>query len=311
MSEKKYELFDAFARIENLLRAYNLRNWRTRGPIADPYRGQGRVLALLALQETISQSDLAFLLGMRSQSLGELLVKLEKNGFITRSTSDADKRVTLITLTEEGKNAAAEVTRDLDKYALFDFLSPEEQETLYGLLERVAEAIEAELGDSGYGRQADKDEAAGEYYKNRIKQRQELLGKMRTQHGEYFKKIAESEPVAGAMDFVRDIRRDFNRELAKGKRYWAEVRFGNKSLCEDCEEKDCEDCEAVPEKEHREGHHHHNHEHGKDEKKDECCADEKTAAPPEPAAAEPAAPAEAMEPTPPAAPPIEPPPEIE
>jgi DNA-binding MarR family transcriptional regulator len=228
MNDRRYELYELLARLESMRRAYHFRKWKARGPIADPYRGQGRVLALLTLQDEISQSDLAYLLGMRSQSLGELLVKLEKSGYVTRKTSDSDKRVTLVGLTEEGKKAAADVTKYIDKYALFDSLDPEEQETLYQLLSRVAEAIERELGEGGYShQQSEGEDPGGEYHNARHRQRQELLEKMRAQHGEYFRRIVESEPVIGARDLVRDLKRDIDREFARGRKYWAEVRFGS------------------------------------------------------------------------------------
>lgn len=45
--------------------------------------------------------------GKRSQSLGELLAKLERSGYITRSPSEADRRVIGIHLTDAGKKASS------------------------------------------------------------------------------------------------------------------------------------------------------------------------------------------------------------
>ena len=42
---------------------------------------------------------------MRPQSLGELLSKLEKNGYILRTPSETDRRVMNIKLTDEGIKA--------------------------------------------------------------------------------------------------------------------------------------------------------------------------------------------------------------
>ena len=56
----------------------------------------------LQLSSPIPTRDLAFLLGMRQQSLNELIVKLEADGYITRAPSLSDKRVMEVHLTDEG-----------------------------------------------------------------------------------------------------------------------------------------------------------------------------------------------------------------
>ena len=59
---------------------------------------------MLKLKPEISQKELSDLLDMRPQSLGELLGKLERNGYITRTPSERDQRVLIIRLTDAGKN---------------------------------------------------------------------------------------------------------------------------------------------------------------------------------------------------------------
>ena len=46
---------------------------------------------------------MAYLLGIKQQSLNELLKKLEKSGYVKRKPSKEDKRVMIVCLTEEGK----------------------------------------------------------------------------------------------------------------------------------------------------------------------------------------------------------------
>ncbi len=58
--------------------------------IADPARGQGRILAMLKIQPKIKTRELAYLLGIRQQSLNELLNKLEKSGHVERFSPDYD-----------------------------------------------------------------------------------------------------------------------------------------------------------------------------------------------------------------------------
>ena len=65
-----------------------------------------RAMAMLKIKPEISQKDLTYLLGMSKQSIAELLLKLEKNEFITRHPSENDKRVMIMRLTEKGEKAA-------------------------------------------------------------------------------------------------------------------------------------------------------------------------------------------------------------
>lgn len=142
--ETNTDLTEQFTRIEWLLHRYHQRNHTHHGPMGDPRKGQGRVLAVLKMKPEISQKDLLFLLDMRPQSLGELLAKLEKNGYITRTQSKTDRRIMNIKLTKEGA-AATEQEFSFDK--LFDCLSEAEQHNLSSYLNRIIETIEVELGD--------------------------------------------------------------------------------------------------------------------------------------------------------------------
>lgn len=135
-------LFEKFGRIEWLFHRYHQHNHRRRGPMGDPHRGQGRVLAMLSLKPQISQKELSYLLDIRPQSLGELLGKLEKGGYLTRSPSETDRRVMEIELTEKGRQAAQRPESPDD---LFQFFSEEEKETLGGYLTRLIEALEEQL----------------------------------------------------------------------------------------------------------------------------------------------------------------------
>ena len=148
MSEQTRTLMAKLTRINALLLRYQHQSRRGHGRMGDPNRGQGRVLTLLKLQPEISQRELAYLLDMRAQSLGELLAKLERSGFITRTPSETDKRVMEIRLTEEGKQAAEQVSADQrDGAKLLDVLSEEEQATLESLLDRLLAQLSEELDD--------------------------------------------------------------------------------------------------------------------------------------------------------------------
>lgn len=144
VNSKPMRLFRKFAKVGWLLARYGQQKRRDFGPMGDPHRGQGRILALLKLQPGISQRDLAYLLGMRPQSVGELLAKLEKAGLVERTQSETDKRVVNVKLTEAGAKAAE---KRVDANEPFAALSEEEQAILAGYLDRIAASLKEQLGD--------------------------------------------------------------------------------------------------------------------------------------------------------------------
>lgn len=150
MSGDQCDLYEQLVRLEWLLRRYRLQNYREYGPMADPHRGQGRVLALLKLKPEISQKELCNILDIRSQSLGELLAKLERSGYITRTPSEADRRVIEIHLTDAGKKASSLEEQRPDNNEMFGCLKEEERDTLYGYLTRVIDDLAKKLGDDGF-----------------------------------------------------------------------------------------------------------------------------------------------------------------
>ena len=61
------------------------------GPMERPHRERERVLSLLDETEGVSQQKLSLILGIRPQSLSELLGKLEKDGLLLREKNPADR----------------------------------------------------------------------------------------------------------------------------------------------------------------------------------------------------------------------------
>lgn len=116
-------------------------------PLANPLRGQGQVIALLKQGDGLTTKEMAQLLGIRTASLNELLVKLEAKGLITRSRSDADGRLTVVTLTDAGRAVkqapfVAEMQAFLGEMGSFyDTLTGEEKQSLAGMLHEIDEAM--------------------------------------------------------------------------------------------------------------------------------------------------------------------------
>ena len=108
-------------------------------------RGQARVLTMVSMKEGINQKDLAFLLGIRPQTLGEMLQKLEERGLVVRRKSQADGRAIEVSLTDEGRERAAEIAqrRAVAAADMFAVLSEEEKEQLAAILDKLGAELDA------------------------------------------------------------------------------------------------------------------------------------------------------------------------
>ena len=100
------------------------------------------ILRILRVSAGISQQDLSARLQVHPSRLVSLLDKLEHAGFIERKQNLEDRRLYSLHLTEAGVallEKIGELARQHQK-AMNAGLSEEENETLTGLLKRVAEA---------------------------------------------------------------------------------------------------------------------------------------------------------------------------
>ncbi len=113
-------------------------------PPDQPPRGQGRgrMLGLLLDHGEMSQSQLASHLGIRPQSLSEMIAKTEADGMIVRRQSTEDKRQTIVSLTEIGRSRV-KTFREVHQKRASEFLEPltaEEKNTLAEILHKLIEA---------------------------------------------------------------------------------------------------------------------------------------------------------------------------
>ncbi len=143
--ENTYSSKQLFVKLSYLHWLLERKMWsssRRYGVVAQAAKGQGRVLALLKRMPEVSTAELAYLLDMRQQSLNELLIKLEKSGYIARERSEEDKRVLLVKITEKGKAVKQE---ESDYSSVFESLTPEEQNRFGDYLVRVIADLEKRL----------------------------------------------------------------------------------------------------------------------------------------------------------------------
>ena len=104
---------------------------------------QGRILKIVSGHDGISQKDLQVAAGIKPGSLSEVLIKLEKLGYIVRRPDQSDKRKHNVFITEDGMEAFGQIHKghELESEKLFAPLNQKEKLELIGLLDKL-------LGDS-------------------------------------------------------------------------------------------------------------------------------------------------------------------
>lgn len=134
MGDLYMDIYEKLSTLQWLMKRRQMFSQAEAGPFADPARGQGRVLAMLKIQPEIATKDLSYLLGIRQQSLNELLNKLEKSGYVERRPSQADRRVMVVHLTEKGA-AVRQPASDYEEF--LGCLSQEELQQFGNYLDRI------------------------------------------------------------------------------------------------------------------------------------------------------------------------------
>ena len=105
-----------------------------------------RMTALLHINahSGCSQSELARFTGLSRTGAATMVEQLEEAGFVERKAG-ANARTNALFLTEAGRAAMAQAVREsaVNEQLIFGIFSPEERETLRGLLERAILHVEA------------------------------------------------------------------------------------------------------------------------------------------------------------------------
>ncbi len=87
----------------------------------------------------VIQRDIEQALNVTNPTVSGMLDRLEKNGFILRRTDPANRRTNRVVLTQRALDMGREAREDMDAFSarVFSPLSPEEQELLGSMLERI------------------------------------------------------------------------------------------------------------------------------------------------------------------------------
>lgn len=105
----------------------------------NPYRGQSRCLLYLDRNGSINQKDLAEQLSVRPSSVSDILSKLEQKELIQKTPSETDKRITLITLTDKGREEVKRIRKDRAKThtEMLTDLTETEKENFFIILQKI------------------------------------------------------------------------------------------------------------------------------------------------------------------------------
>lgn len=131
MDEEAYNALDADAKLGIL---FHQTHHMTRF-FFESRGGQHRALAILAREGDMTQRELTERLAIRPGSASELIGKLERAGWITRTESAEDRRTADVHLTESGREQAENGRPE--KPELFTALNDEEKAQLVALLEKL------------------------------------------------------------------------------------------------------------------------------------------------------------------------------
>ena len=98
---------------------------------------QQKVLGMLAQNDGITQKELSGMLGIRPQSGGEIVRKLENNGYVERIPDENDSRAQRLHLTEAGIKENEKLNRQAEQETVIDCLDGEEKTMLNRLLMKI------------------------------------------------------------------------------------------------------------------------------------------------------------------------------
>lgn len=106
--------------------------------------GQELLLSILAKRGSATQVQLARILGVEPPTIAKMVGRLEAAGFADRTPDPRDARAKLVSLTDQGADAAAQVSAVWAELSALTHagLTPDEAEQLTQLLARVTEQLE-------------------------------------------------------------------------------------------------------------------------------------------------------------------------
>lgn len=132
----------------HLLRGLFVRRISQDSPI---HFGQIAIMRTIEQNENCTQATIAERLRVTPASVAVSTKRLQKAGLVTKTVDQDNLRCKRLSLTEEGRAAIKQHIDLFDQYdsRVFGCLSEEEKDTLFGLLKRLAEAMQEAEGIEG------------------------------------------------------------------------------------------------------------------------------------------------------------------
>lgn len=140
-SKESIELYTQLHRLGRQLFRVSHREWHEHGR----YRGQYRLLRLIADNDGVIQRDLADEMDMRPSSMTEMLSRMEQMGLIRREPDEKDQRAFHIHLTEAGRAMAEEAAGATEGIAgeMFKNMTEEEIAAMLGFTKKLGANLDA------------------------------------------------------------------------------------------------------------------------------------------------------------------------
>lgn len=113
------------------------------------FRGQGRLIHLLAHNQDVSQRELANLAQVKPGSISEVLERLEKAKLVKRWRDDSDRRIVRVRLTDKGEQLWQEnrATRHQFEKKMLQTVTDNERETFIRVIQKMQRQLETDYGD--------------------------------------------------------------------------------------------------------------------------------------------------------------------
>ncbi|WP_429971071.1 MarR family winged helix-turn-helix transcriptional regulator [Fructilactobacillus sp. Tb1] len=108
-------------------------------------QGQGKILLLLSQEDQLREKEIAKELNMSPQSVGEFVNKLQKRNMVRVFKSEQDKRIKLVSITEEGREAINNIDKDVPSFV--KVLSDEELESLEKIYDKMIDNMYSKINE--------------------------------------------------------------------------------------------------------------------------------------------------------------------
>lgn len=104
---------------------------------------QTQILMFVSVNNKKSMTEISSLTGLEKSSFTRSVDSLVQNGFITRKTSERDRRVVTLSLTAKGARAAKMIRNDFERYleSLVLFFSDAERKDFYDTLVKISKYV--------------------------------------------------------------------------------------------------------------------------------------------------------------------------